>query len=147
MFNFRLQTILDVRKTLEDKVLFEFSEQQKSLLREEHALQAIRQQITFLVDTLRDLKGKAVNVSEITMTVAQIKQCLQDEEVQKERVKRAEVQLERKREALLEAMQKRKAMEVIKDKHLEEYQARMNQIEQRVNDEMTIVRHQRREEG
>ena len=43
MFNFKLQTILDVRKTLEDKVLQEFSEQQKELQRENEHLKSIQQ--------------------------------------------------------------------------------------------------------
>ena len=45
------------------------------------------------------------------------------------------------------AMKKRKALEILKSKDQGKYLARMNQLEQNANDEMTMVRHQRREEG
>ena len=89
MFNFKLQTILDVRKTLEDKVLQEFSQQQKELQKENEQLQSIQRQKRALIDELRNVQGKTVNVSEITMNAEYIKQCLKSEALQQEQVKEA----------------------------------------------------------
>jgi flagellar FliJ protein len=147
MFKFKLQTLLDVRKTLEEKGLFEFTVQQKALQQEEETLAAIRQRLAALVDGLRGLTGKRVMAAEIAMSLTEIKHCRENEESQQERVCEAERELERKRQVLLEAMKKRKAMEIIKGKRQEEYLAQMNLREQGDNDERTIARHQRREEG
>ncbi|TSA47807.1 MAG: hypothetical protein D4R56_01540, partial [Deltaproteobacteria bacterium] len=57
MFKFKLQTILDVRKTLEDKTLQEFTEQQKELQRENEKLQSIQRQKMTLIDELRNVQG------------------------------------------------------------------------------------------
>ena len=146
MFKFKLQTILDVRKTIEDQVLSEFSEQQKTLERENERLLSIQEQLTALVDALRNIQGKTVNIFEISLNSTGIKNCRIKEELQKQRVQEATMLLETKREALLEAMKKRKAMEIIKTKHYEKFLFKANLLEQTANDERTIVSHQRREE-
>jgi flagellar FliJ protein len=146
MFNFKLQTILDVRKTLEDEVLFEFSEQQKEVQKEEVHLLSIRQKITVLIDVLRNIQGKTVSVFDISMNTAGIKYFRVQEDAQKQRVDEAIKLMNIKKEALLEAMKKRKAIEIIKTKHYEKYQFDANLLERTANDEMSIVRHIRREE-
>jgi flagellar FliJ protein len=146
MFNFKLQTILDVRKTLEDKAVSEFSEQRRALQKEKEAFNSIRLQKKELIDTLREIQGKKVNIVEITINSESIKRYQQDESVQKERVKEAKVKVNIKREELFEATKKRKAMEVLKTRQFEEYQFGVNLLERTAIDEMSIVRHNRRKQ-
>jgi flagellar export protein FliJ len=146
MFNFKLQTILDVRKTLEEKVLQEFSEQQKELQRENEQLQFIQQQKMSLIDEMRNVKGKTVNVTEITMNAEYIQQCLKSEARQKEQVKEAVRMTDIKKEALFNAIKKRKSMEILKTKQYNQHQSDLNLVEQTAIDEMMIVRHNRKKE-
>ena len=146
MFSFRLQTILDVRKAIEDKVLYEFSEQQKELHKETDHLQSIQQQKLSLIDRLRKMKGTTLNISEITMNSAGIKRCQKIETIQKERVKEAAKKVEMKREILLEATKKRKAMEILKTRQYEKHQSDTNLLERTEIEEMVIVRHNRRKQ-
>jgi len=146
MFKFKLQTILDVRKTMEEKVLYEFSEQQRDLEKEKEHLHSIQKQIAAIIDVLRNIQGKTVNIYEISMNTTGIKNYRVSEDIQKQRVQEATILLETKREALQEAMKKRKAMEIIKTKYYEKYLFDANLLERTANDEMTIVRHRRREE-
>lgn len=146
MFNFKLQTILDVRKTLEDKVLQEFSQQQKELQRENAQLQSIQRQKMALIDELRNVQGKTVNVSEITMNAEYIKQCLKNEALQKEQVKEAARIADIKREAMFDAIKKRKSMEILKTKQYNQHQSDLNLLERTAIDEMALVRHNRKKE-
>jgi len=146
MFNFKLQTILDVRKTLEDKVLQAFSQQQKELQRENEQLQSIQRQKMALIDELRNVQGKTVNVSEITMNAEYIKQCLKSEGLQKEQVQKAVRMTEIKKDALLDAIKKRKSMEILKTKQYNQHQYDLNLLERNAIDEMALVRHNRKKE-
>lgn len=144
MFSFKLQTILDVRKTIEESALYEFSEQQKALNREIEQLHAIERQKAVLLEELRSIQGKTVNVSEIKMKNADSKHCRKRETLQKKRVEEAAKKVDEQREALLDAAKKRKAMEILKTKQHEKYLSEIDLIERTASDEMTIVRHNRR---
>lgn len=146
MFNFKLQTILDVRKTLEDKVLQEFSKQQGELQRETEQLQSIQRQKMALIDELRNVQGKTVNVSEIATNAEYIKQCLKSEVLQKEQVQEAARRTDIKKEALFDAIKKRKSMEILKTKQYDRHQSDLNLIERTAIDEMVLVRHNRKKE-
>lgn len=146
MFNFKLQSILDVRKTLEDKVLQEFSEQQKELCKENEHLKSIQKQKKVFIDELRNVQGKKVNVAEITMNTTGIQICQKNESIQKEQVREAAKRVDIKREALCEAITKRKALEILKTKQHERHQSDSNLIERKAIDEMVIVRHNRRKQ-
>lgn len=146
MFHFELQTILDVRKTLEDKVLQEFSRQQRELQKENEQLQAIQRQKRALIDELRDVQGKTVNVTEITMNAEWMKGCLKSEEFQEEQVKRAAQMTNMKKEALFDAIKKRKSMEILKTKQFNQHQLDLNLAERTAMDEIALVRHNRKRE-
>jgi flagellar FliJ protein len=144
MFHFKLQTVLDVRKTLEDKVLQEFSKQQKELQRENEQLQSIQRQKTALIDELRNVQGKTVNVSEIKMNAEFIKQCLKSEALQQEQVKETKRITDIKKEALFDAIKKRKSMETLKTKQYKQHRYDLTLVERTAIDEMVLVRHNRK---
>jgi flagellar FliJ protein len=143
MFNFKLQTILDVRKMLEDKVHQEFSQQQKELQKENEQLRSIQRQKMALIDELRNVQGKTVNISEVTMNAEHIKHCLKNEALQQEQVEEAARRAELKKEALFDSIKKRKSMEILKTRQYDQYQSDLNLIERTAIDEMVLVRHNR----
>jgi flagellar export protein FliJ len=146
MFKFKFQTILDVRKMLEEKSLQEFSQQQIECQRENEQLSKIQNQKTTLIEELRHVQGKTVNVSEIMMNVENIRRCLKREAVQQEQVREAERLTEVKKEALFDAIGKRKSMETLKTRQYDQHLSDMNLIERTAIDEMAIVRHNRKQE-
>lgn len=147
MFNFRLQTILDVRKIFEDKAITEFSSQQKEFQKEKEALRKIEEQKIKLINTIREMQGKSVKIYEIILKSSNIKQCQKKEAQQKERVHEVSRKVDKKREELLEASKKRKMMEILKTKDFEKFKADANLLERLSIDEMAIVRHNRREKA
>ena len=106
---------------MEEKALSEFSEQKKEFQKEKEILRSIQHQKKQLIDALREIQGKTVNVSEINMNSESIKRCQKNEAVQKERVLEAKKKVNIKRGELLEVTKKRKAMEILKTKQFERY--------------------------
>jgi flagellar protein FliJ len=146
MFNFKMQTILDVRKTLEDKVISEFSEQQRELQKEKENLQALRHQKEELIDSLRKMQDKKVNVSEIVMKSTGIERYQKDEARQQEKVQDVTKKVDQKRDELLEAAMKRKVMETFKTKQFDQYQSDARMLERKTVDEMVILRYNGRKQ-
>ena len=146
MFNFRMQTVLDVRKTVEDKIVSEFSKHKKELQQEEENLQIIQQQKEELIDSLRKIQDKKVPVSEIAMSSASIKRRQQEEELQKEAVRNVTKKVDEKRDELLEATKKKKAMEICKTRHFERYQSDERILERTAIDALVIAGHNRRKQ-
>ena len=146
MFNFRMQTVLDVRKTLEDKIISEFSKHKKELQQETENLRIIQQQKEELIDSLRMIQDKKVHVSEIVMRSASIKRRRKEEEIQQEAVRNVTKKVDEKRDELLEATKKKKAMEICKTKHFEKYQSAERILERAAIDEWVIAGHNRRKQ-
>jgi flagellar protein FliJ len=146
MFTFKLQSVLDVRKTMEEKAVSQFSEQQQALQKEKDAFHVIQAKKRELVDALKQIQGTTVNVLEITMNSEWIKQCRENELIQQERLREAKIRVDTKRKDLIEAIKQRKAMELLKSKHLEEYKSNVSILERAATDEMVIVRYNRGKE-
>jgi len=144
MFNFRMQTVLDVRKTLEDKIITEFSEHQKELQRETVSLHTIQQQKNELIDSIRNITDKKVSVSEIVLRSDHVKKYQEEEAVQKESLRNLKIKVDEKRDELLVATRGKKAMEICKTRHFEKYQAEGRILERTVIDELVIAEHNRR---
>lgn len=129
---------------MEERILHEFSERQKELNREKEVLQSIRKQKMELLDELRNIQGKTVNMSEIVASTSGVDRCQKNEAAQDERVGDAARKLERTRETLLEAAKKRKTVEILKERALEKHRAEADLEQRNAMDEMVIARHGRR---
>jgi flagellar FliJ protein len=143
MFHFKMQTILDVRKTIEEKLISEFCEHQKELQRVTKNLQTLQLRISELTDDLRNVQGQKLPVAEIVMQAAHIKRHRNEADIQKETVRSVATIVDRKRNELIEASRKRKTMEICKERHLNKYRAEKNTLERTTIDELVIVKHNR----
>ena len=139
-----MQTVLDVRKALEEKIISEFSEQQRELQQETETLQVVQQQKADMIDALRKIQDQRVPVTEIAMQSAAIKRCRQQEARQQEAVRDCAMKVDKKRGELLEAAKKKKTMEICKTRHFEKYQDEQRILERTIIDELVIAGHNRR---
>ena len=139
-----MQTVLDVRKTIEEKIISEFSDEQKKLQQETEALQLILEQKTDMIEALRNIQNQKIPVIEIAMQSAVIKKCQQQAAQQRETVRDCAVKVEKKRDKLLEATKKKKVMEICKTRHFDKYKAEERTLERTTIDELVIAGHNRR---
>jgi flagellar protein FliJ len=145
MFVFRLQSVLDYRKNIEEKILGEFSEKKRQLETEEFRLKNMITERENLIDELRKMQNVSLHADEIACYVSYIEQVRESEEKQKKVITDVQEQLEGIRKALLEAVRKEKVMEKLKERHAEEYEGAMRALEQKNSDEMSVLKFGRRQ--
>lgn len=140
MFKFRLQTVLEYRKIIEEKMQVRFSETARRLDLENRRLEGIRQERCNMVGILKGLQESARPVKDITLIVNYIDELRTRENRQREVVFDVSKELETKRKDLVESVQKRKILEKLKEKDLEAYHSRLAEQDRKVMDEMGINR-------
>lgn len=145
MFVFKLQSILDYRINIEEKILDEFSKIRRELTAEELKLKYLMEERDNLTGELRKKSATPVPIENIAFPVSYIEKLRESEEKQNKIIDDIKEKLEARRTELLEAVKKRKIMEKIKERHCEEYEKSMREFEQKNSDEMAVLRFDRRE--
>lgn len=145
MFIFKLQSVLDYRRNIEEKILNEFSEKKRELDAEQQKLKQLIKERIDIIDELRKMQNKSLHADDIGNRVSYIEQLRKNELVQRKAISQVEAQLEAKRSELLDAVKKRKVMEKLKERHTEEYESNVRAYEQRDSDEMSVLKYGRRE--
>jgi len=144
MFVFSLQSVLDYRKNIEEKILGEFSEKKRELELEELKLINLINERANLIGELRKMQNKSLPVDDIARYISYVEQVRENEKNQSITIAQVSEQLETKRKELLEAVKKRKIMEKLKERHAEEYASAERASEQKNSDEMAVLRFGRR---
>lgn len=145
MFVFKLQSVLDYRINIEEKILNEFSEKKRELEEEKLRLRNLIQERANLIDALRKMQNRMLNIEDIALYVSYVEKVRENETKQKTLIAQVKEQLEAKRKELLEAVKKKKVMEKLKERHTEEYESDMRAVERKNFDEMAVLKFGRRE--
>jgi flagellar FliJ protein len=91
------------------------------------------------------MQNAMIRVEDITALVTYIENIRLKEKERKNIIHQAEEKVEKKRQELMEAVKNRKVMENLKDKHAEEYRKNLNELEQKISDEMSVLKFGRRD--
>jgi flagellar protein FliJ len=146
MFTYNLQSVLEYRQRIEEKILAEFSESERNLRKEKELLNGIREQQQALVEELKALKDRACDSRDVARFLTYTEELQKQENRQIEVVREATVAFEEKRKELLEAVKKRKMMETHREHQFQEYRADLILAERRDTDDLSIQRFARREQ-
>jgi len=144
MFIFKLQSVLEYRKNIEEKILNEFSEIRRELGTQRLRMKSLIQERNNLIAEMRNMRNKPVPVSDFTVQFSYVEQVRENEKKQKIVIHNVKEQVESKRKELLEAVKKRKIMEKLKERHTEEYNSNLRNAEQKSSDEMSVLKFGRR---
>jgi len=145
MFKFKLQSILEYRVNIEEKILNEFSDLKRDLEEKRAVLKALVTERESLMNDLRNMQSVTMRVDDIAALVAYVENIRMKEKEQKNILHQAKEKVEKKRQELMEAVRNRKVMENLRDKHAAEYQKNLNELEQKNSDEMSMLKLGRRE--
>jgi len=143
MFVFPLQTVLDYRKNIEEKILHEFSEKKRELELEELKLQYLIKEWSNLIGELRKMQNKSLHVDDIARYVSYVEQVKENEKKQNIIIVKVSEQLEAKRMELLDAVKKTKVILRLKERQTEEYEDAQRAFEQKNSDEMAVLKYGR----
>lgn len=145
MFKFKLQSVLEYRLNIEEKILNEFSDLKRCMEEQKAVLKTLIDKRKDLINDLRSMQCNMMRANDIAALVAYVETIRNKEKEQKIILHQAKEQVEKKRQELIEAVKNRKVMENLRDKHAEEYRKSLNELEQKNSDEMSVLKFGRRE--
>lgn len=140
MFQFKLQAVLDYRRLLEEKVMFECAEVKRRLDDERDTLKKMRREVADLLSQLRSRGEHRLSAPDVSFYLSYINYLKGEGNRQEGVVSRIGEELEKKRAELAEAAGKRRILEIMREKRFQEYRIDMNDREQKELDEMAILR-------
>ena len=138
MFKFKLQSVLDYRLNIEEKILNEFSELKRELDRQKAMLEELKSERESMVAGLRNMQSQTIKAHDISSILVYVDRLRESEKQQKQVIQQIMEAVDKKRQELVEAVKNRKIMENLKDKQKEEYIKDVNDTEQKDSDEMSV---------
>jgi len=144
MFKFKLQSVLEYRLNVEEKVQGEFSDVKRYLELQKAVLNELIQERESLMNELRAMQRLNIKADDIATLVAFVESVREKEKNQQEVIRQARDKVEAKRQELVEAVKNRKVMENLRDKRADEYNKGVNELEQKNSDEMAVLKFGRR---
>lgn len=139
-----MQSVLDYREKIEEKILSEFSEKKRELDLEKTKLKKLVCERENLISDLRNMRSKTVHAEDIASYISYVEKIREKEKKQKDVIHQVKEQVESKRKELVEAVKKRKVMEKLKEQHAVEYEKNIREREQKDSDEMSVLKFGRR---
>ena len=140
MFKFRLESLLNYRKFIEDKLQRELNEFKRLLEEEREKMKAYKDKRKLILDKLKEKECEDLSITELTVCISFIEILSEDIEQQKKMLKEMEDKLEQKRQDLIEAQKKKKMLEKLKLKQWKFYLHDLNKKEEKFLSEVTINR-------
>lgn len=145
MFKFKLQSVLEYRLNVEEKIIGEYSEIRRRLEMEKDLLKALIEEREGMLNELRQVKSTNLRAQDIASRVSYIEAIRLKELNQTNVIHEVAGLVESKRKELVEAVKKRKVLENLRDRQSEEYRKNMSDLEQKNSDEMSVLKFGRRE--
>ena len=145
MFKFKLQSVLEYRLNVEEKIVGEYSEIRRRLEMEKDLLKALIEEREGMLNELRQVKSTNLRAQDIASRVSYIEAIRLKELNQTNVIHEVAGLVESKRKELVEAVKKRKVLENLRDRQSEEYRKNMSDLEQKNSDEMSVLKFGRRE--
>jgi len=135
-FVFRLQSLLDLKKHIEEDIKIKFGMAVKELERNKSILKAIEDEKHACMGEFTKKSGKKVFVNELAEYSKYISFLNQKSEIQKENVKKAQENVDKIREELIKATKERKMLERLREKRYEKFVREQLKNEQKLSEEV-----------
>lgn len=135
-FNFRLQTLLNVKKQLEEIVKNELGAAIRELEKQKAVLNEIRLAIASQENEYRKEGVRKIRLSKLKQRLEYIKSMYEKENIQQQRVNEAIRNVDKIRARLIEIMKERKLLEKLREKELLEFKKEQDRIERVRIDEL-----------
>ena len=140
-FSFSLESVLNVRKMIEQQRERSFSDALKAVNKEQNTLKNIEDIITKKTGEFNSIKNKPVSAQLHTVYQQYLAQLELDVIKQKKVLDEKKQELEHKRRQMIDAMRERKLLDRLKDKDKERYLAKINHWLQIQLDDIAGIRY------
>ena len=133
-FRYRMQSILEIKKKLEEQAKNEFAAARAALNEEEDKLEQLKKRKEAYEDEGRALRENTLNIMDIIGNKEALLRM--DEFIADQQLKRAQDRMEKARLALQSAMQESKTQEKLREKAFEQFVKEENKRESKEIDEL-----------
>jgi len=140
-FNFKFQSILDLKIRLEDQKKSKYGEANEELKRQQDKLNVLFDERTYQCDLMREKGKTGVTPKDLIVFNNYMERLKRSIEIQKVVVERAKKAVEQARLELVEAAKQRKMFETLKEKQFEEYWEEYYKKEQAQFDEIVSYKY------
>ncbi len=142
MFRFRLESVLNYRRTIEENLLKELSELRRHLSLEEDRLKMMIFEKGRHINDLGSLQkgGVTLQIEDIKLYFSYLNGLELKIKKQGDVIKKCQERVDKKLAEVVDAMKNRKILEVIKERGYREYTREINLKEQRLLDEIAVNR-------
>lgn len=142
MFRFRLESVLNYRRTIEENLLKELSELRRQLSHEEDRLKMMIFEKDGHINDLGSLQkgGVTLQIEDIKLYFSYLNGLELKIKNQGDIIKKCQERVDKKLAEVVDAMKNRKILEVIKERGYREYTREINLKEQRLLDEIAVNR-------
>ncbi|MBI3584291.1 MAG: flagellar export protein FliJ [Nitrospinae bacterium] len=142
MFRFRLESVLNYRRTIEENLLKELSELRRQLSLEEDRLKMMIFEKDSHINDLGSLQkgGVTLQIEDIKLYFSYLNGLELKIKNQGDIIKKCRERADKKLVEVIDAMKNRKILEVIKERGYREYTREINLKEQRLLDEIAVNR-------
>lgn len=142
MFRFRLESVLNYRRTIEENLLKELSELRRQLSLEEDRLKMMIFEKDRHINDLGSLQkgGVTLQIEDIKLYFSYLNGLELKIKNQGDIIKKCQERVDKKLAEVVDAMKNRKILEVIKERGYREYTREFNLKEQRLLDEIAVNR-------
>ncbi len=142
MFRFRLESVLNYRRTIEENLLKELSELRRHLSLEEDRLKMMIFEKGRHINELGSLQkgGVTLQIEDIKLYFSYLNGLELKIKNQGDIIKKCQERVDKKLAEVVDAMKNRKILEVIKERGYREYTREINLKEQRLLDEIAVNR-------
>ncbi|MFN0074115.1 MAG: flagellar export protein FliJ [Chloroflexota bacterium] len=146
-FNFRLQSVLEYRRSLADQLQIALADRERQLRDAERRLAELYSERDQATDSLSVGQDDLVNVSQATHIFIRIDQLELELEAQSQVIERARADYEQTRSELIELEKSAKTLEKLRDRQQDEWATEELRREQTQLSELAAVFHQRANGG
>lgn len=138
MYQFKLESLLNHKKILEEILQKELAVLNNSLLQEKGKMQSYKEENIYITADLENNQKQGITISRNLLYFDYIKQLSEKIDKKRNTIHEIENSASMKRIDLIEAVKKRKILDKLKEKGLESYVTRLNKKEQDFLNEVAI---------
>jgi flagellar FliJ protein len=139
-FVFPFETLLNMKKNLEELSQMRLAKKMNQLREQEEAIQRVIEEILSSEQALKEKMGQGMKASEYVVYKVYEEDLTRGLQFKKEAMKQTKKEIEAEQKILIQLMKERKMFERLKEKQWKRFQSRVEKLDQKNSDEMVISR-------
>jgi flagellar FliJ protein len=139
-FVFPFETLLSMKKNLEELSQMRLAKKMNQLREQEEAIQRVIEEILSSEQALKEKIGQVMKASEYVVYKVYEEDLTRELQLKKEARKQTKKEIEAEQKILIQLMKERKMFERLKEKQWKRFQSQVEKLDQKNSDEMVISR-------